>query len=810
MLNDLRYAIRTLRQSPGFALTAIASIGLGIGANSAIFSLADGLLLRPLPVPNPSRVVTLRSRTPSGKLGELSYPDFADLRDHNQSFDGLVAYQVAPCGMATDPKAQPQLRFGFQVSGNFFRVLEIKPQIGRGFKPEEVQVPGRDAVVVLGNDFWKSEFAGDPSVIGRSIRINGIDFTVIGVAPKSFTGMDQFLRPAFFLPAMMGPKIYTRDLLTARGDRGWLVKGRLKSGVSSQSAEAEIAALAKSLELSYPATDRAFGMAIRTETQTRLDRGPGNAAILDLLFPAVILALLIACANVANLTLGRGRARAREIAVRLAIGAGRARLVRQLMTESLVIALAGAGLGLLMAQFVVEAFSNAQIPSDIPIQLSFELDQRVLWFTILVAGACAILFGLAPALRSTRTDLVPALKAGDSIQNRNHWFGRNALVTLQIAGSLVLLVAATQLFRGFSYLVSHGPGFRTDHLIMMSFDPTLVRYTPQQIEQLDKKLIDRAQALPGVKSAALCFSIPLGTNQQEYEEVIPEGFQFRPGQNSVNVQANTVSPGYFDTFGVPLLRGRAFQATDLADSPRVAIVNETFARRYFGTNPIGKRFRLKDQDGPWVQIVGVTATGKYNVMFEPPTDFLYLPLSQQPHLHMTLLAASNGDPSELAAPLREMVRSIDSNLPVYGVRTAGNFFEQGSVALLRRMEGIVASAGLLGLVLALVGLYAVVAYQVTRRTREIGIRMAVGADSRRVTRMILKQACTIGVTGVGIGVVLSLAGGRALTSAVGMPAFDPVLFGLVPAMLLSVTILAASIPARRAARIDPIQALRQD
>lgn len=811
MLQDLRFALRTLRHSPAFALTAMVSIALGIGANSAIFSLADGILLRPLPLANASQVVTLRSRTPSGTFGEISYPDFADIGNKNRSFDGMVAYQLAPCGLKADAKAQSQLKVGFQVSGNFFRVLGVEPQFGRTFRPDEGQAPGRDAVMVLGNDFWKSDFAGDPAVIGRHLRLNGVDFTVIGVAPKSFTGLDQFIRPAFFFPATMGPTIYSRDLLTDRGDRGWMVKARLKPGVSLQAANAEIAALAKSLEQSYPATDHGFGTAVRTEIQTRLDKGPGNAVILGLLFPAVMVALLIACANVANLTLSRGRARAREIAVRLAIGASRTRLVRQLMAESLVIALAGGALGLLIAQLCVDLLSNARIPSDIPIQLSFQLDQRVVWFTALVAGACALLFGLAPALRSTKTDLVPALKAGELSLARQRWFGRNALVTMQVAGSFVLMVAATQLFSGFSSLLSHGPGFRTDHLTLLSFDPTLIRYTPEQTDELYRTVIDRVHTLPGVKSAALTYSIPLGTSQQEFEEMAPEGHQFPAGQKSFTVQANTVDPSYFETLGVPILRGRGFLTTDRADSPPVAVVNEALAHGYFGNDAIGKRFRLNQQNGPWVEIVGVAATGKYNAIFEPPTGFLYLPLKQHPQPHMTLIAASYGDPAALARPLRELVRSIDSNLPIFGVRTVRDSFEQGSVALLRMMEAVVGSAGLLGLGLAIVGLYAVVAYQVARRTREIGIRMAIGADRRQVMRMILQQAASMGVTGVGIGLILSLAAGRALSaSALAVPAFDPVLFISVPVGLLFVTLFAAAIPARRAARIDPMLALRQD
>jgi macrolide transport system ATP-binding/permease protein len=811
MLNDLRYAIRTLRQNPGFALTAIVSIALGIGANATIFSLGDGLVLRPLSVTNPSQVATLSSRTPSGTFGGMSYRDYVDYRDKLQSFDGLVAYSLTPFGFAKDSKSQSQMKYGFLVSGNLFRVMGTEPRLGRGFSPEEDQAPGRDAVVVLAHTFWESEFASDASVIGRLVRLNGLDFTVIGVAPESFTGMDQFIRPAFYVPAQMGPTMLASsvDLLTNRSNREFSVKGRLKPGVSMRAADAEASALAKSLEQSYPATNRAFGAALRTELQARLDNDPGTPLMIGVLFAIVMVALLIACANVANLILSRGQARAREIAVRLAIGASRGRLVRQLMAESLLIALTGGALGLLIAGFGADLLSTLQIPGDIPIQTTVQLDARVFWFTLLVSLATAILFGLVPALQSTRSDLAPVLKAGPSDQNRKRLLGRNALVTVQIAGSVVLLVAASQLFRGFSYLLSHNPGFRIDHRLTMSFDPTLVRYTPERTEQFYKTLMQRVRQVPGVKSAALASSIPL--NNWRVDAVIPEGYQFPQGQNSVRVWASTVDEHYFQTMGVALLRGRAFQPADRADSSRVAIVNELFAKHYLGKNPIGKRVRLNQADGPWVEIVGVTPTGKYAQLFEPPLDYLYLPFSQNPRGQMALIAEAYGDPTSLAAPLREMVRSIDANLPVYGVRTMADIVDQRAVRLMHFLNGIVASIGLLGLGLALVGLYAVVAYQVARRTREIGIRMALGADRPQVMRLILRQAATMGLTGVAIGLVLSLAAGRALTaSLMATPALDPVLVTLVPLGLLATTLVAAAIPARRASRVDPMVALRQD
>jgi predicted permease len=811
MLNDLRYAIRTLRQNPGFALTAIVCIALGIGANATIFSLGDGYVLRPLPVPNPSQVVKLSARTPSGTFGDMSYRDFVDYRDKLQSFDGLVAYALTPFGFARDSKAQSQMKYGFLVSGNFFRVMETEPRIGRGFRPDEDRVPGRDAVIVLAHTFWESEFASDQSVIGRHIRLNGLDFTVVGVAPESFTGMDQLIRPAFFVPAQMGPAMLAsnNDLLTNRGNREFTVKGRLKPGVSMHAADAEASALAKSLEMSYPATNRAFGAALRTELQARIDDNPVTPLMIAVLFAIVMVALLIACANVANLMLSRGQVRAREIAVRLAIGASRGRLVRQLMTESLVIALAGGALGLLVAQFGVEVISTLPTADEIPIQIAVQLDARALWFTLLVSLATAILFGLVPALQSTQSDLAPALKAGPSDQSRKRFFGRNALVTVQIAGSVVLLVAASQLFRGFGYLLSHNPGFRFDHRLTMSFDPSLIRYTPEQTVQFYKTLMDRAREVPGVKSAALSSSIPMGSWRGE--TVIPEGYQFPRRQESAAVWAGTVDDHYFQTLGIPLLDGRGFQPADRADSPRVAVVNQLFAKHYLGKNPIGKRIRLEQPDAPWMEVVGVTPTTKYAQLFEPALDYVYLPFSQNPRGQMTLIAEAYGDPTALAAPLREMVHSIDANVPIYGVRTMAEIMDQRAVRLMHLLNGIVASIGLLGLGLALVGLYAVVAYQVARRTREIGIRMALGADRPQVVKMILKQAAAMGFTGVGIGLVLSFAGSRVLSASVmATPGFDPVLFTLVPLCLLLTTVMAAGIPARRATRIDPMLALRQD
>src|SRR5499427_8234545 len=505
MLKDIRYAFRTLRQNPGFAATAIISIALAIGANSAIFSMADGLLLRPMPVPDASRVVSIRARMPSGNFGNLSYPDFVDLRDKSRSFDGLLAYDLVPAGFANKVEMQPRLKTGYLVSGNFFQVLRIEPHLGRAFRPEEDQVPGRDAVVVLSYDLWKSEFGGDRSVVGRQIRLNDLDFLVIAVLPESFSGIDHLFRPAFYIPIAMGPKLSgaNQDLLTNRSRREFFVKGRLAGDVSVQVADAEIIATAKSLEESNPATNHAIGAIVRTENQFRMELDPGEAETIGFLFTLVGIVLLIACANVANLMLNRGRARGREIAVRLAIGANRRRIVRQLMVESLVIALAGGALGLILTEYAVAVFSGIQVPGDLPIQFSIRLDYRVLAFTLTASILSAILFGLVPALQTTRSDLAHALKAGESDPTRKRLLGRRALVVVQITGSVLLVLAAAQLYRGLEARLYGQHGFRIDHRITMRFGPTEVGYTPQQAEQFYRTLIQRARDVPGVKSAAL-------------------------------------------------------------------------------------------------------------------------------------------------------------------------------------------------------------------------------------------------------------------------------------------------------------------
>jgi len=820
MFHDIRYAARTLRKSPGFALVAIISLALGIGANSAIYSLANGLLLRPLAVPRPSQLIVVQSQMRGENLGgiapysALSYPDFADLRARSKSFAGLAASQFSPMGFAVDKNATPQMKFGVLVSGDFFRVLEVPPVLGRDFRPDEDRVKGRDAVVVLGYDLWRTEFGARPDAIGKTVYLSGLNFTVIGVAPESFGGPHPLIRAALYVPMAMGPRLegdVHPDLLERRGDRSMFVHGRLRSGVNLAQAAAEAAVVSRQLAQAYPETNKTCSLLVATDMQARLRQNPADFMLIGTLLAMAAVVLLIACANVMNLMLSRGRGRAREIAVRLAIGAGRNRLVRQLLTESLILALAGGALGLLVAQAGADLFSQIKFPTDIPIVTDFRIDSGVLVFTVLASLVCAVLFGLVPALRSTNPQLTPALKSGRGDDGkRRRFLGRNALVIGQVAGSLLLLVFATQAYRGAAIVLASPAGFRTDHVLTASFDPSLVRYTPAQTRAFYKKLLDGARALPGVRTAALSESVPM-LPTGDATRVVPEGVQLPPGTEAISVLSNTVSDDYFNVMDIPIVSGRGFQATDQADSPRVAIVNELFEHKYYpNKSAVGKRLRLEGTGGPVVQIVGVAKKSKYLFAVEPPVEYIYQPLAQNPKTGMTLMLHTAIAPGELAAPLSSLVRSLDAGQPIVGIRTMDEIFDQRARGTLGVLIDAIAALGVLGLVLALVGLYGLMTYSVGLRQREIGIRMALGADRSGVLRMVLKQGMTLAGAGVFIGVLLWLLASRPVMNFVQARSFSWGLLVVVAFALLGAAGLGAYLPARRAALLDPNRVLRQD
>lgn len=816
MFRSLRLAVRMLRKNPGFTMVAILSLAIGIGATSAGLSMADVLLLRPMAVPSPSRVVTV-APAHQGSFGTdstLSYPDYRDFRDDNRTFEGLVASALLSFSFSPDAATLPKVTYGAFVSANFFRVLGVSLPMGRGFLDSEDQGVGRDAVVVLGHDFWVTQFNASPSAVGGTLRLNGVECKIVGVAPQSFTGVNALVNPSLYVPIAMLPRLEADNPLERRDQRWFTVKGRLKPGVSLEQAHADLSAIAARLEQLYPKTNRGRNVQVLSEVELRVKQSPPNAVMAIMMLILTLCVLAVACANVAGLLLSRARARSREMAVRMAIGAGRGPLVRQLLLENLLLAVAGALSGLLLADWMTGFFNSIPIPTDIPIVFHAEIDERIFLFTLGLAALSTLLFGLAPAFRTTRVDLVPALKASDADSaGKTKLWGRNAIVAAQVALSLVLLVISAMLWQGFQRQLAQGPGFRTDGLYLATFDTAPIHYSPAQTRNFYQDLLNKARQAPGVRSAALTSGLPLGFDQSTLG-VVPEGYRVRSGEQAFPAMNFYVSDGYFQTQGVRLLRGRGFRETDREGAPLVAVVNEHFAEHYWPRqNAIGKRFHLHDVSGPLVQIAGVAETGKYVWVAEPPLDFIYLPSMQYPVSHLTLIVESGGhDAANLAPVVRNLVRGIDPSMPMVGARTMHDFYTQRAVKTTNMLVEVITGLGAMGLALAMVGLYALVAYSVSRRSREIGIRMAIGADRPGVLRMVLRQGLVLGCTGAGVGLILSFLACRALASSLWALA-GGVNYLLLPAIalpLLLVTLGAAYVPARRASLVDPLRALRDE
>jgi macrolide transport system ATP-binding/permease protein len=816
-VDDVRYAVRSLRRTPGLTVFVAVTLALGIGMSAATYSMVDGLILRPYPVADPGRIVTLVSTARDESFGDFSYREYVEIRRDTNSYDGVVANAALQAvGFSAQAAATPRVRAGMLVSGNYFRVLGVEPQIGRGFRDEEDQAAGRDAVVVLGPDFWKLEFGGDRSVVGRTVRLNGTDFTVIGVAPESFPGMLIFSRPDFYMPLAMARTFSTdaqKNFFEDRDDRELTVRGRLKAGVRLEEARSEFSLLAQRFERDYPKTNRDRGGAVRTQLQMRT-RGDAIEWKFIVVFAVLgLVVLLVACTNVAGLLLSRARSRTREIAIRLAMGAGRFRLVRMLLTESLMLAALGGLAGIGVAYAGIRFFHTLSIPSELPTTIPFRMDTRVLTASIALSLLSAVACGLAPALQSTRADLVNGLKAADvDLPGRRRFLGRNALVVAQVSMSLLLLTASFLMMRGFQNGVAAATGFAKDHLLMARFDPRLVQYNTAQAQQFYKLVAERARTVAGVQSAGLTQNPPLGLGEFGRIAFVPDGFVMPRDRDHFTSTMDTVDEGFFAAMGVAVLQGRGFRASDTAEAPRVAVVNEQFAKHYWpGADPVGKHIRLDNATGPMVEIVGVAQTITYRQTTERPTDFVYVPLAQHPVARMVLLMRSVGDPRELIAPLTDVVRSLDANLPMSETRTYEEIYRYNAVEGPATGIEIVGIMGAVGLVLAIAGLYGLVAYTVSRRTREIGIRMAIGAAPSDVLRLVMNQGFVL----VGMGIAIGLAMGLAIEQVMNAALFDAggvdlAAYLLVVPSMFAVTMLAAYVPARRASRIAPTQALRYE
>jgi macrolide transport system ATP-binding/permease protein len=818
ILQDFRFALRSLHRTPGLTAFVVVTLALGIGMTSATFSMVDALIFRPYPVPHPGSVVTLAGTTHDSMIEDFSYREYLDIRDKTKSYDGVIAYaDMQAVGFSAEPAATPRVKGGMMVSGNFFHVLGVEPRLGRGFRQDEDQVPGRDPVVVLGPDFWRHEFAGDPGVVGRTVRLNGTPFTVIGVAPDNFPGLLTFGHPDFYMPLAMARTFSTdigKNFFQDRDDRELNVKARLQPGTTLSQARNELAVLAKNFEQDYPNVTRSRGAFVYTHFQARTveDENWKFGVIFVILALAV---LLVACTNVAGLLMSRARARMREIALRLALGAGRLRLIRLLLTESLILAFLGGLAGIAIGYGVIEWFHSKDsivFATELPMAIPFQMDNRVLLACVGMAVLSAFLCGLAPALQSTRLDLVNALKsAAVDLPGRKRLWGRNLLVVAQVSMSLMLLTAAFLMARGFQHSLLEGTGFTKDHLLMTSFDPRLIQYNAAQTQQFYKLLAERMRETPAVQSEALTQNVPMGQDDFDGLTFVPDGFTMPPDRENFASMMDTVDEGYFHTLGIAILRGRAFLATDTADAPRVAIVNDHFARHYWpGGSAVGKHIRLESSTGTPVEIVGVAQTIKYQST-SSPIDFVYLPLAQHPVARMVLMLRSSGDPLQLVQPVKDAVRSLDPNLPMLQTRAYEDLYLNQAIRGPQIAIDLVGVMGLVGLLLAIVGLYGLVAYNVSRRTHEIGIRMALGAAGSDVLRLVMGKGLVL----VAMGTALGLAMGFALEQLMNSMLFnsggvDLVAYIIVVPTLFLVTMLATYVPARRASRIAPTQALRYE
>jgi predicted permease len=810
---DIRYSLRALGKQPAFVAIAVLSLALAIGANTAIFSFADALLLRPLPVKNPAGLLDVSNTTPDNPLEGMSFPDYRDLRDRSRSFSGLAAYRLTTLAVATNPSAPAQIRFANLVSDNFFSVAGVTPSAGRAFLPEETTASARP-VAMVSYEFWQQNYAGEVPILGGSLRLNGIVFTIIGVTPESFTGLDRFIRPSIFVPLGTAQRLggAPEDPLEDRERHDLVVKGRLVPGASQESAQAELATIGADLEREHVKTNRNRHMAVRTELARRIQQSPQLLALAKMLMGLVALILIIACSNVANLLLARARARSREIAIRLSIGAARSRVVRQLMTESLMVAMAGCTAGLFVAYGGILLLNMQSVPSDPPNVLGVQLDWRVVEFSLLAALGSCILFGLAPAWQTARTDFVSALKTGgDSVSGPRRTFGRDVLVAGQLALAMVVLIAAGMFLAGFRNMLGMPPEFRTDHLISFDTAPAALHYSPEQTKAFYRRLVDRVRTTPGVARVAMTEALPLSPAQTAIS-VVPEGYQFPQGREKTIEFGAAVDAAYFSALNVEIKRGRSFTDHDRAGSRPVAIVNQQFAKTYWpDQDPIGKRIRLDSADGPAAEVVGVAKTGHYLAVNEAPAPYVYVPYEQNPRSRMTLVVQSVGNAGSLAKPLRNAVQSIDGNVPVFNLRTVATLYESRVTDTWLNLFQMVGTMGIIGLALATTGLYGLVAYTVSRRVKEFGIRVAVGASQRDVVWLVERRGLILAGVGIALGGVLTAVAAPLLAAGFpGLGVSSPAVYALVPLALLMVSAVASYVPARRAAGLDPLRALRNE
>jgi len=823
MFQDIRYGIRMMRKAPGFTAVAVLALGLGIGVNTAILSAVNGFVLRPLPVENPEGLITSYwgSKKDANVWGEFSYANYEDLRAQNKSFVDLCASREASGGMSVgesgsaDDSQRAEVVWGELVTSNYFDVMGVKPILGRVLLPEENVAPNANPVVVISQDVWERKFKGDANVVGKSVYLNGQSFNVVGVMPRSFLGATYYLRHSFWVPVMMAQRFGRRpEWRTDRTQTLFEMYGRLKPGVTIAQAEADLNQVVNGLAEQHPEIANTK-VQLMTEVDGRFDAA--TKIIQYGGFMALIvssLVLLLACANVANLMLARAATRAKEIGTRLAIGAGRGRIIRQLLTESVLLALMGGVLGWALAYWGSGVIRASFPPVPYPIVFDVSPDGYVLKWMMVISLITGVIFGLAPALLASRTDLVAVIKgAAGQTRKRRRLNLRSTLVVAQVMISIVVLICAGLFIRSLRKALETDPGFKTDNMVTMMINPRLLGYDQKAIWRFFPELLRRLETQPGVRAAAMTDDLPLQAGDLSRGPIVKEGEADPLPNQGFIAKCNYVSPKYFETMRTPLVHGRDFTERDDADAPKVVIVNEEFARHFYGgvEKAMGRRFRF-EQGTPLMEIVGIAKDGLYRSLYEDRQPYMFLPLYQQNHGAVTIAIStqSGSDVGAVTETVRREIAQMDPRMPVVGVMVGD---ENMAIPYWgpRVAAGMATTFGILALVLATMGLYSVMMYVVSQRTREIGIRMALGANMRDVLRMIVSQ----GMRMVIIGLALGLTGAFALTRLfasllLGVGTTDPLTFVGVALLLAAIALLACWIPARRATKVDPLIALRQE
>jgi predicted permease len=806
LLQDVRYGIRTLTRAPTFTTITVCALALAIGGTAVAFSFVHGVLFRHLPVPDPERLVRIYS---SGgfEFGAISYPDYVDIRGLEDVFEGVLVDKIVPVNLGTE-RSNERI-WGYMVSGNYFSALGVEPALGRFFLPEEGEAPHKHPVVVLHHGFWTERFASDPSVLGSTIRLNGHPYTVVGVAPPGFDGINVGLRPKLFSPAMMQSQLMPGVDRMRRENRSYLSLARLADGVSIDEARTALDVLAERLQQEYPENE---GLSFRVLPALEggvhpIMRG-GFIGFSGVVVVAVALTLLLACANVAGLLLAKAAHRRKEVSLRLAIGASRLRLVRQLLTESFVLSIAAGGLGLLLAVWGMHLLGAMHVPTDVPLFLPLVADARVVAFTLAISVLTALLFGLTPALRASRPDLVPGLKDVPGSSASRHSTLRSMLVSGQVALSTVLLIGTGLFLRSLGNAHAIDVGFEGDGVVMASFDLDLQGYDEQHGVVFLEQLLARLRTRPEVSNVAFVDMVPFGLDINTHA-VAPEGYE-KPADTALPaIHRNIVSEGYFETMRTELLSGRDFTERDDSDSPPVVIINQALAERFWPSDgAVGKR--LGRPGGTMYQVVGVVETGKYLTLGEDPKPFLFYPFRQRSDFSTTVVARVGGDPSTFLPSLREEVLALDSTLPVYNLKSVSEHVE---IATAPAAVGaaLLGSFGTLAVVLASIGLYGVMAFTVAQRTSEIGIRRALGATNAHILGTTAGRGALIAGSGLLAGLVMSFLTSRVAVSVLyGISPSDPIVY-LGAALVLSLSaIVACYFPARRGLDVDPIVALRYE